>query len=677
MRFPLERYGFLRLAVVSPELRIADVRFNVSRIVEALQGAAARGAHLVLFPELCLTGYTCGDLFYEAALRQAAWDGIAELLPVTERLQLIAVVGVPAEVEGRLYNCAAVIAHGRLCGVVPKTYLPNTAEFYERRWFASEHDRHSEVLLYGGEAVPFGADLLFRIENLPGAVLGVEICEDLWAPQPPSSQLAVAGATVILNLSSSNEVLGKAAYRRLLVQSQSGRCIAAYAYASAGVWESTTDMVFSGHSLVAENGQLVAESSRFELRTVMILADIDVERLVHERLQNSTFAASSPQRRYRSVPLCVAERWDERLYRRLSATPFVPEEPHERAQRAEEILALQTRGLARRLLSVGEHTGVVVGVSGGLDSTLALLVSVATMDLLGWGRQRVHAVSMPGPGSTQRTQQNAQRLARALGTTLHIIPITAALQQHLHDIGHPGTEVDLTYENAQARERTQILFDLANRLGAIVVGTGNLSELALGWCTYGGDHLSAYAVNAGIPKTLVRFLIEWCAEHLFTGDVAALLHDICATPVSPELVPPEPGDRIRQMTEQILGPYEVHDFVLFHMLRYHFAPRKIFLLARLAFGERYRGEQLVAWMRTFYERFFANQFKRSCLPDGPKVGTVALSPRGDWRMPSDATVALWREELEGLLSETSLTEGSTEQPSDQEAAEEEEEPQRR
>lgn len=660
MRFPLERYGFLRLAVVSPELRVADVSFNVSRILEALQEAAACGAHLVLFPELCLTGYTCGDLFYEAALRRAAWEGIGELLPATERLQLIAVVGLPVEVDGRLYNCAAVVAHGRLCGVVPKTYLPNTAEFYERRWFASEHDRHSETVLYGGEPVPFGADLLFCLENPPGAVLGIEICEDLWAPQPPSGQLAVAGATVILNLSSSNEVLGKAAYRRLLVQSQSGRCIAAYAYASAGVWESTTDMVFSGHSLVAENGQLLAESARFGLRTEMVLADIDVERLVHERLQNSTFASSSPHRRYRSVGLRVARRWAERLYRQLSATPFVPEDAHERTQRAEEIIALQTRGLARRLLSVGEHTGVVLGVSGGLDSTLALLVSVATMDLLGWERRYVHAVSMPGPGSTQRTQQNAQRLARALGATLHIIPITEVLQQHLRDIGHPGTQLDLTYENAQARERTQILFDLANRLGAIVVGTGDLSELALGWCTYGGDHLSAYGVNAGIPKTLVRFLIQWCAQHLFTGEVTALLQDICATPVSPELVPPETGDRIVQATEEILGPYEVHDFVLFHMLRYHFAPPKIFLLAQLAFGGRYRSTQLVAWMQTFYQRFFANQFKRSCLPDGPKVGTVALSPRGDWRMPSDATVTLWMEQLRTLPPQLSLTESSAE-----------------
>ncbi|MCS6965497.1 MAG: NAD(+) synthase, partial [Candidatus Kapabacteria bacterium] len=443
-------------------------------------------------------------------------------------------------------------------------------------------------------------------------------------------------------------ILGKAAYRRLLVQSQSGRCISAYAYASAGVWESTTDMVFSGHCLVAENGVLLAESPRFSLRTELIVADIDIERLVQDRVQNSTFAASDPQRRYRFVPLRIAERWSERLYRPLSRTPFVPENPQEQAQRAEEIFAIQTRGLARRLAHVGEGTGVVVGVSGGLDSTLALLVAAATMDLLGWERTRVHAVSMPGPGSTQRTQQNAQNLAQALGATLHIIPIAAALQQHLQDIGQPEDCYDVTYENAQARERMQILFDLANRLGALVVGTGDLSELALGWCTYGGDHLAAYAVNAGIPKTLVRFIVQWCAQQVFTGDVARILRDICATPISPELLPPAPGDRIQQVTEKELGPFEVHDFLLFYLLRYHFSPRKIFLLARRAFGADYQEEELLGWMRIFYRRFFAHQFKRSCLPDGPKVGTVALSPRGDWRMPSDATVSLWLTELEQL-----------------------------
>ncbi len=667
MRFPLHRYGFLRLAVVSPELRVGDVRFNVARIAEALQQAAEQGAHLVLFPELSLTGYTCGDLFYEAVLRQEAWEGLKELLPMTQRLELVAVVGLPVEVTGRLYNCAAVLAHGRLCGVVPKAYLPNTAEFYERRWFASEYERQSDVVLFGSDSVPFGADLLFRVENVPGAVIGIEICEDLWAPQPPSSQMAVAGATILLNLSSSNEVLGKAAYRRLLVQSQSGRCIAAYAYASAGMWESTTDLVFSGHSLVAENGVLLAESSRFSLQTELTLADVDVERLVHDRLQNSSFAASSPHRAYRFVSLTVAERWSERLYRPLSARPFVPEDVHEQERRAEEIFAIQTRGLARRLLHLGKDTSVVVGVSGGLDSTLALLVSVATMDLLGWERRRVHAVSMPGPGSSERTQHNAQRLAQALGATLHVIPIAEALRQHLRDIGHPEGQTDVTYENAQARERMQILFDLANRLGALVVGTSDLSELALGWSTYGGDHLSAYGVNAGIPKTLVRFIVQWCAQRVFTGEVAALLLDICATPVSPELLPPAPDGSIRQATEEILGPFEVHDFVLFHLLRYHFAPQKIFLLARLAFGGRYRAEHLLQWMRIFYQRFFAYQFKRSCLPDGPKVGTVALSPRGDWRMPSDASIALWMEQIEQLTQQlpASLSQSPAKETSDQ------------
>ncbi|MCS7176047.1 MAG: NAD(+) synthase [Candidatus Kapabacteria bacterium] len=652
MRFPLHAYGFLRLAVVSPELRVADVSYNVGRIVEALRVAAHKGAHIVLFPELSLTGYTCGDLFYEAALRRAAWEGLQELLPVTQELELVAVVGLPIELGGRLFNCAAVLAQGRLAGCIPKTYLPNYGEFYERRWFASAMECSHTTLPMEGAEVPFGTDLLFPVENLPGAVLGVELCEDLWAPKPPSGDMAVAGATVILNLSASNEVLGKAAYRRLLVQSQSGRCIAAYAYASAGAWESTTDMVFAGHSLVAENGILLAESERFAFRQQLILVDVDVERLIHDRLTNTTFTASQPRRNYRLSPIRVAERWAERLFRPLSATPFVPAEEHERGRRAEEIFTLQTRGLARRLLHLGENTSVVVGVSGGLDSTLALLVCTATMDLLGRERTQVHAVSMPGPGSTQRTQRNAQRLVQALGATLHVIPITEAVHQHLRAIGHPEEVLDVTYENAQARERTQILFDLANQLGALVVGTSDLSELALGWSTYGGDHLSAYGVNAGLPKTLVRYVVEWCARTLFSGEVAEVLYDILSTPISPELLPPADGDRIRQQTEQVLGPLEVHDFVLFHMVRYHFSPRKIFLLARLAFGEQYREEQLLEWMRRFYQRFFANQFKRSCLPDGPKVGTVALSPRGDWRMPSDAEAAVWLAEIAALQPET-------------------------
>jgi NAD+ synthase (glutamine-hydrolysing) len=648
MQFPLQDYGFVRLAVVSPQLRVADVPFNTDRLAEALHTAAAHDAHLVLFPELCVTGYTCGDLFYEAALRHAAYEALLHLASLTRELQLVAVVGLPVEAAGRLFNCAAVVAQGRLCGIVPKTYLPNTGEFYERRWFASEHERSTDTVVLGGESIPFGADLLFAVDNVPGALIGVEICEDLWAPHPPSSDMAVAGATLLLNLSSSNEVLGKAAYRRLLVQSQSGRCIAAYAYASAGVWESTTDMVFSGHNLVAENGTLLGEGPRFSFRPELLLADVDVERLLHDRLQNATFAVSRPRRKYRIVSVRIAERRSERLYRPLSSTPFVPASPQEQAQRAEEIVAIQTRGLARRLLHLGQRVGTVVGVSGGLDSTLALLICAATMDLLGWERRLVHAVSMPGPGSTRRTQQNAQRLARALGATLHVIPIAAALHQHLRDLGHPEEVYDVTYENAQARERTQILLDLANQLGALAVGTGDLSELALGWCTYGGDHLSFYNVNAGIPKTLVRFIVQWCADHLFSGEVSDILRDICATPISPELVPPEPGDRIVQKTEELLGPFEVHDFVLFYMLRHHFSPRKIFLLACHAFEGRYTAEQLLQWMRVFYRRFFANQFKRSCLPDGPKVGTVALSPRGDWRMPSDAEATVWLAEIEQL-----------------------------
>ncbi len=655
MPIALHEFGFLRSAAVSPELRIADVSFNVARISEALHTAAQEQCDLVVFPELCLTGYSCADLFAETALRRDAWQGLQRLLPLTERYGLVAIVGLPVELYGRLFNCAAVLAHGRLCGIIPKSVLPSGGEFYEPRWFTPGSNAPADQLQWNGSTVPFGTDLLFRLEGIPGAVLAVELCEDLWAVDRPSTAHALAGATVLANLSASNEVLGKAAYRRLLVQAQSGGCIAAYIYASAGVWESTTDMVFSGHSLIAENVTILAESQRFRLDTELIIADIDIERLCNDRLRSSSFAQQRPHHPYRTISIALRERSVEDLRRPLSATPFVPESPQEQAQRAEEIFAIQTRALARRLLHVGTDTGVVVGISGGLDSTLALLVATATMDLLGWERRRVHAVSMPGPGSTERTQRNAQRLAQELGVTLHVISITAALTQHLRDIGHPEELHDATYENAQARERTQILLDLANRLHAIALGTGDLSELALGWCTYGGDHLSMYGINAGIPKTLVRFIVQWCAEHVFSGTVSEILRDICATPISPELLPPTPDGHIRQATEELLGPFEVHDFFLFHLLRYHYSPRKILLLTRLAFGERYSSKQLLDWLQLFYERFFAHQFKRSCLPDGPKVGTVALSPRGDWRMPSDATCALWLAELEQLRREAHPT----------------------
>lgn len=645
MSFSLRSLGMLRVAAVTPELKVADVAFNTAAIEAAAERAAAEGVRLAVFPELAVTGYSCGDLFGQRLLLEQAEAALARLARISARLGLALVVGAPLRQGGRLFNAAVVLSGGQICGIVPKTFLPNSQEFYERRWFATAAEASGDNLDLCGARVPFGTDLLFPVVGFAEAVLGVEICEDAWVANPPSGDLAMAGATVLANLSASPETLGKCVYRRALVEAQSGRCLAAYLYASAGPGESSTDLVFSGHSLIAEYGQVLTETERFRFDTMLAVADLDLERLATERRRQSSFAASRPRRVYRLVPIAVGDAAVADLRRPLPRTPFVPVRAEERDERCREIFAIQTTGLMTRLRHTGSRQAII-GISGGLDSTLALLVTVKAFDRLGLDRSGVVAVTMPGFGTTARTRANAEALAAELGVTLRTIAIDAAVTQHFADIGHDPARHDITFENAQARERTQILMNVANQAGGLVIGTGDLSELALGWCTYNGDHMSMYAINAAVPKTLVRYLIAWCAEAEFAGRVADVLHDVCATPVSPELLPPNPDGTISQQTEAHVGPYELHDFFLYQVVRCHFAPRKVLALATQVFGEDYAPEELRRWLAVFYRRFFSQQFKRSCLPDGPKVGSVALSPRGDWRMPSDASVALWLAELE-------------------------------
>ncbi len=647
--------GFMRAAVVVPEVRVADVEFNTRAIVEALAEAAARGCRLAVFPELGVTAYTCADLFYQQTLLTAARDALSHIAKATARHRIAAVVGLPLAIGGRLFNCAAFVSGGRVLGVVPKTYLPITNEYYEDRWFATANEAPVNTIELDGAPVPFGADLLFDASNMPGCTIGIEICEDVWSVNPPSGEMAIAGATVLLNPSASDEVLGKSGYRNDLVKQQSARCLAAYLYAGSGPGESTTDVVFGGDSLIAENGTVLARTERFRFARQMAVADLDVQLLMEERLKNTSFSATRATRVFRRVAFALPVPGEAPAFPlirpQLTARPFVPTDPGRRAATSEEVFSIQATGLAKRLAHT-QLRRVTLGLSGGLDSTLALLVIIRAFDVLGLPHEGIVAATMPGFGTTSRTRQNAMRLAELLGITLREIPIGEAVTRHLRDIGHPEGVFDVTYENAQARERTQILMDLANQVGGLVVGTGDLSELALGWATYNADHMSMYHVNAGVPKTLVRYVVEWCAESLFGGETAAVLHDIVATPITPELLPlgGEARDILAQETEATIGPYALHDFFLFYAVRHAFSPRKIFVLARQAFDGVYGPEEIVSWMRVFYQRFFAMQFKRSAMPDGPKVGSVALSPRGDWRMPSDASAALWLREVDELAA---------------------------
>ena len=626
------RDGFIRVAAATPRIQVADCAGNRDRILGLIRQAAADQVHIAVFPELCLTGYTCGDLFLSRTLLDGARRALCSLAEATRGLEIISIVGLPLADGAALYNVAAVIQDGRVLGFVPKQNIPNYAEFYEARHFSPGPS--ISVCLFDGSEIPFGRNLLFCCEQMPELTLAVEICEDLWAARPPAIDHAEAGATIIANLSASDEVVSKAAYRRLLVQSQSGRLLCTYVYADAGEGESSTDLVFAGHNLIYENGRRLAESPLFSAG--LTTADTDIQMLVQDRRRQNTFISQAADS-HRRIFFALAQT-ELALRRPIPARPFVPSDPNDLAERCEEILSLQSAGLRKRLA----HTGcksVLVGLSGGLDSTLALLVAARAFDSLGLDRKGILAVTMPGFGTTSRTRQNAISLAEGLGVTFREIPIGDSVLSHFRDIGQDPAHHDVTYENAQARERTQILMDLANMTGGLVLGTGDLSELALGWATYNGDHMSMYGINSSIPKTLVRHLVRYAAGNA-DDQLRHTLLDVLDTPVSPELLPPA-EDEIAQKTEQLIGPYELHDFFLYYTVRYGFTPAKILRLARLAFGSEYEPEQIRHWLEVFNRRFFAQQFKRSCLPDGPKVGSVTLSPRGDWRMPSDAVSRLW------------------------------------
>lgn len=646
--------NFVRVAVVSPELRVADVAFNTDHMVRALHALGKSGVRLAVFPELGITGYTCADLFYQPALRDAAEAAVTALSEAVRESGVTAVVGLPMEIHNRLYNVAMLIDEHGPAGIVTKSFLPSSNEFYEERWFSRAGVLDTDAVELFGKIVPIGTDLIFQAENHREFCLGLEICEDLWAVQPPSGALALAGATVIANPSASDELLGKANYRRTLVAQQSARCLAAYLYASAGPGESSTDLVYSGHSMITENGAPLAETTRFQPDTTWAIADIDLDFLVSERLKNSSFSATPSSADVRVVSFSLgcakAEADADKLHRTLSARPFVPELEADRGAHCSEVFAIQSAGLGTRLRHV-PGARPVIGISGGLDSTLALLVCIEAMKQANRPARDILAVSMPGPGSTALTQTNARSLADMLGVEVREIPIHAAVQSHLRDISHPDHQFDITFENAQARERTQILMDLANQVGGLVIGTGDLSEAALGWCTFNGDHLSMYHVNIGVPKTLVRYVIEWVATQTPDAGLAATLRSIGNTPITPELLPLDADGALVQRTEETLGSYDLHDFFLFHAVRRHARPRKVFALACIAFADTCEPAEILKTLKTFYRRFFASQFKRSAMPDGPKVGTVALSPRGDWRMPSDARPDLWLAECDAIAKQ--------------------------
>jgi NAD+ synthase (glutamine-hydrolysing) len=642
-------HGFLRLGVSCPPVRVADPEANALMTLDFVARAHEKGTQVLVFPELGLSGYTCADLFFGlATLVAGAERALDRVRRETARFPMVVVVGLPVELRGRLFNAAAVLQGGRLLGVVPKTYLAGYEEYYEERWFSSSREAAEQEVTLAGERAPFGTRLLFQVPDEPHVSLAVEICEDLWAPVPPSSHHAVAGATVLLNPSASNDLVAKAEYRRELVRQQSGRTLAAYAYANAGVHESTTDVVFGGHLMIAENGMLLAEGERFQREGGLVVTDVDTERLRVQRARQTSFADAvhDAPAGYRVVPLApMAAPSPHRLLRAVDPQPFVPRDPGTLDERCQEIFSIQTAGLARRLEHVGAKR-VVLGLSGGLDSTLALLVCVRTFDLLGRDREGILAVTLPAFGTSARTRQSAHRLAEAAGVELREIDLRAACEQHIRDIGLPADDrASVTFQNLQARERTQVLMDLANKEGGLVVGTGDLSELALGFATFAGDHIAMYNVNGSVPKTLVRWLVRWVADHHASAAERAVLGDVLETPVSAELVAPGPDGEIAR-TEDVVGPYELADFFLFGMLRLGAGPAKLLFLAEHAFAGRYDPATLRRWLRVFVERFFDNQFKRSVMPDGPKVGSVSLSPRGDWRMPSDASKAAWLRALE-------------------------------
>ena len=644
----MNQYGYIKTAVASPKLRVADPYYNAEEIIRCAQEADQNQAQVLVFPELSITGYTCGDLFHQDPLLDAALIALQRIQTASEKLDTLLIVGIPLRIKNELYNCGAVIQQGRLLGVVPKIYLPNYREFYEKRWFHSGAkllDRVVSIPLFD-EDIPFGS-ILFHSPDLHFS-LGLEICEDLWSPTSPSIQLALNGAQIIANLSASNGLVAKTEDRHQLVSQQSDKLACAYLYASAGVHESTTDLVFDGDLMIYENGTRIKEGKRFCRTSQIIYGDIDLQRLNAERKVNNTFSdAAKTDTHYQIVELNTYKRRSTTLDRVIEPNPFIPNNPAVVKRRCEEIFQIQAAGLAKRM----EHTRlskIVVGISGGLDSTLAVLVAAEAFDLLNIPRKNIIAVTMPGFGTSSDTHANAHTLMRELGVTAKEISIKAATEQHLKDIGHSLDARDVTYENAQARERTQILMDLSNQQSGLVLGTGDLSEVALGWSTYNGDHMSMYNVNASIPKTLVKFLVSWCAEKTDNSAEAEVLKAIVDTPISPELLPPDENDQIAQKTESLIGPYELHDFFLFYVIKYGTHPGKLLYMADKAYAGKYTKKEILHWMKAFYRRFFMAQYKRSCMPDGPKVGTVSLSPRGDWRMPSDASGRVWLDICDAL-----------------------------
>lgn len=645
-------FEFIKVGAAVPLLKVADCIYNKKEILKLINEAEQKKVKIIVFPELCITSYTCGDLFMQSSLLKAAEKALEEIADKTTSMDMFIVLSMPVLADNQCFNCSIALHKGKILGIVPKTYLPNYSEFYEERWFSSSTDLISKEVTLCNQRVPIGSDLLFHADNMPNLTIGIEICEDLWAPIPPSSYQSIFGATVILNPSASNELAAKYEYRTDLVSQQSSRCISAYVYSSAGFGESTQDVVFSGHSLICENGTLLKESKRFQKQNQLITADIDLELLTNDRKKTSSymecFKESASIHSYRSISFTMTEETFTTLERKINPKPFVPANNHFLKERCQDIFHIQVTGLAKRVL----HTNVkslVIGISGGLDSTLALLVAVKACDYIGYDRNRIIGVTMPGFGTTDRTYFNAVNLMKVLNITTKEISIRDSTLLHFKDIGHAPSVHTVTYENAQARERTQILMDIANMESGMVVGTGDLSELALGWATYNGDHMSMYGVNSGIPKTLVRVLVNWAAEHGELGKQANdILLDVLDTPVSPELLPPDKDGNINQKTEDIVGPYELHDFFLYYVVRFGFEPAKILFLAEKAFDTIYTRETILKWLKNFYQRFFTQQFKRSCLPDGPKVGTVSLSPRGDWKMPSDASSHIWLEAIEKL-----------------------------
>lgn len=634
----LKEQGFVRVGAVVPKLKVADTEFNCNEIIKQIEVASNNKIQIAVFPELCVTGYTCQDLFEQDTLLEEAEKALNKILDYTNNLDIICIIGMPIKAENQLFNTAVVIQKGKILGIVPKTFIPNYGEFYEKRWFASSKNANKKEIEILDQKVPFGIDLLFKDKEDKEICFGIEVCEDIWAVEPPSNKLALLGANIIFNLSASNEVIGKKEYRRDLVKMQSAKTISGYVYCSSGVNESTSDVVFSGESMIFENGSCLTNNQRFDFESNMIFTEIDTKRLANDRRKNISFMGNPVDLEYREIKINIPDNI-ENLTREYSKTPFVPEDKKKISEICEEILNIQSYGLAKRLL----HTNInktIIGISGGLDSALAFLVIIKAYEVLNLPKENIIAITMPGFGTTSRTHKNSIKLINEYGATFREINITKSSLQHFEDIGHDKKIKDITYENAQARERTKILMDIANEENGIVVGTGDLSELALGWCTYNGDHMSMYSVNASIPKTLVEYIIKWVADNS-KEEYKNIINDILDTPISPELLPPDENGNIEQKTEEQVGPYILHDFFLYHFLRYGAEPKKIYILACKTFKNDFKKEDIKHWLQVFIKRFFTQQFKRNCMPDGPKVGTVSLSPRGDLRMPSDASYNIW------------------------------------